>query len=467
MAIYNSYSNHYYPSYRASSKTNDTDNVTQIVTKPIDTVENIVNSTVDSFIPESVDEETKKSHKNAIRVGSTVLVLSAFVALLNPKFSSKLISKMKASAEKYQNKAKNSNSVMGKFYKFMEKFQSEGSKILDFSNNINSVKDDFFKQLCSKTKGSKKCHDAITNAFDKLGKQTVYKKYTSALKSLDTLDATILKHKSKLSAEEQKQVEILFEQIKKQREYFGKSKITERLKTQEDLMSELQDNITEHTKGYFKGIGDNIKKPGELKKHLNDNMYFWAERMLAKTKNDLMSKGGSTVDDLISARDTISLSGKSSYTKIANILSPYLNHEEKTVIDNLMTKAAKRLTNANKCECISYFDKKRDLVLGSAPTDIVSGLFLLGIAGTAIGRADDNQEKISKALTKAFPAFAGIGVNLAMASLLYSGIVGMGVGSASGWILSLLGSKIDKTFVSKNNKPQKNNSNQKAETFIA
>ena len=62
-----------------------------IVTKPIDKVENIVNNTVDTFVPESQNEEKKKSHKTAIRVGSTVLVLSAIVALLNPKFSSSLV----------------------------------------------------------------------------------------------------------------------------------------------------------------------------------------------------------------------------------------------------------------------------------------------------------------------------------------------------------------------------------------
>ena len=41
------------------------------------------------------DEEKKKSHKTMIRVGSTVLVLSAIVTLLNPKFSSNLIQKLK------------------------------------------------------------------------------------------------------------------------------------------------------------------------------------------------------------------------------------------------------------------------------------------------------------------------------------------------------------------------------------
>ena len=48
--------------------------------------ENIVNNTVDTFVPEGETEEKKNTRKTAIRVGSTVLVLSAIVALLNNEY---------------------------------------------------------------------------------------------------------------------------------------------------------------------------------------------------------------------------------------------------------------------------------------------------------------------------------------------------------------------------------------------
>ena len=91
----------HYTQFKSNVPLKDTvANGAAVVTKPIEHVEKIVNNTVDSFVPQSQDEETKKSHKTAIKVVSTVLVLSAIIPFLNPKFSSKLIDKMKTSAAK-------------------------------------------------------------------------------------------------------------------------------------------------------------------------------------------------------------------------------------------------------------------------------------------------------------------------------------------------------------------------------
>ena len=106
-----------------------------IVTKPIDKVENIVNTTVDTFVPEPKTEEKKKSHKTAIRVGSTVLVLSAIVALLNPKFSSSLVNKLKTKSTKAANKAKVDDSFWGKWNKAKEKFLTGLTNIIQILNN--------------------------------------------------------------------------------------------------------------------------------------------------------------------------------------------------------------------------------------------------------------------------------------------------------------------------------------------
>ena len=54
--------------------------------KPIETVSKTIENSVDAFVPE--EEKKKKSYKKAITVGSSVLVISGLVALLNPKFSS-------------------------------------------------------------------------------------------------------------------------------------------------------------------------------------------------------------------------------------------------------------------------------------------------------------------------------------------------------------------------------------------
>ena len=112
---YINYSSH--PYFRG-----DVNTAQQIITKPIEKVDKVINNTVDTFIKEPEDEEKKKSHKTAITAGSTVLVLSAIVALLNPKFSGKLINKLKTSSSKAGTNTQTTTSpIIKNFNKVKEK----------------------------------------------------------------------------------------------------------------------------------------------------------------------------------------------------------------------------------------------------------------------------------------------------------------------------------------------------------
>ena len=63
--------------------------------KPIETVQKSIEGTVDILTPIKITEKEKKSNKKAIAVGSSVLVITGLVALLNPKYSSKLVNNLK------------------------------------------------------------------------------------------------------------------------------------------------------------------------------------------------------------------------------------------------------------------------------------------------------------------------------------------------------------------------------------
>ena len=411
---------------------------TDIITKPIDKVEKIVNNTVDTFTPEEQDEEKKKSHKTAIRVGSTVLVLSAVIALLNPKVSGKLVDKMKELSAKYGSKAKNSDNFTGKFYRYTESFLSKGAKVLNFSNNYNSVKDESFKWVCEKAGPLKKAHNAITKWFDKISKRTVFKKYSKAEKSLDILKSAIMEHESKLSESEKATLANLLGELKQRESYLSKTSVASRLKMQETLMGDLEKEVRSKIKSYGKGLlGENKKK------HVSKNMYFWAEEMLKPIKERLNNNSAESINSIIgneNAKNGI-------YNQIFDIIYPHISQEERGVIDNLFKNAAKKLRNAGNNECTKYFDKKRDLVLGSAPTDVLTALIGLGASGVAIGKADNKDDRISKAITVALPAVAGLGVSMGMTAMLFSGLKGMAIGAASGGILSLMGNTINKIFL--------------------
>ena len=419
-----------------------------VITKPIEQVENIVNNTVDTFVPQSQNEETKKSHKTAIKVVSTVLVLSAIIPFLNPKFSSKLINKMKTASAKYKAQGKNSNSIMGKIYRTGEKILYEGAKILNFTNNYNPMKDEGFKWLCNKSKFLKKPHEVITKWFDNISKQTVYRKYMKATESANVLENTILQYAEKLPQNEKAQIKILLEQAKNKGSYFEKTNIGHRLKEQENLMSNLEKDTVQKMKEYALGY----KKDGRWK-HFKNNLSFWAEDIMMPKRNKLEKDG-------IEVVNTLTGNGKEQkgiYNEIFDIISPHIKEEEKSALEGMIKKTSKQLHSANRSECIEYFDKKRDLMLGSAPTDVLTGLIGLGASGIAIGSADNKEDRVSRAVTVAFPAIAGLGVSMGMTAMLYSGIKGMLIGAASSGLLSLTGSTIDKTFIKNNSKKEVKN----------
>ena len=173
--------------------------------KPIETVQKSLESTVEILTPENVSEQKKKSNKKAIAVGSSVFVITGLVALLNPKYSSKFVSKLKTLSESSAKKLEQNkqNYLKSKFHKACQKTLDWGVRTLQFSNNINSAKDIAFTKLCCEKKGfhgvknsttrkilqktdsgftkiMSKAHRGITSWFDKISKKTVFVKYNSA-----------------------------------------------------------------------------------------------------------------------------------------------------------------------------------------------------------------------------------------------------------------------------------------------
>ncbi len=425
-----------------------------IITKPIDKVESIVNNTVDTFVPETQDEEKKKSHKTMIRVGSTVLVLSAFVALLNPKFSSSLVNKLKTKSTNARNQAKVDNSFWGKWNKVKEKFLNGVTNLIQVLNNMNSAKDELFQKLCSKTTFTKKIHQGITKGFDKISRQTIYSKYEKVTRKMNTLDDIMRHYKGRLTPENQKKLEEKLAEIDKVQEYFGKSKIQSRLNTQETLMGNLENDVVSKMKQYKNDVFDG--------KNRKDIFKFWAEEALMPQRNRLESEGTTVIDSLVGDGKEI----KGAYKEVVEMLSPHLKDEELRAFEDTIKKTEKLLRNANHSECVEYFDKKRDLMLGSAPTDVVTALASLAASGIAIGVADSKEDKISRTVSGALPVVAGLGVSTALTALLYSGGKGMALGAASSMILSGLGSAATRAMYPKNKQAmvaENDNKDKKAE----
>ncbi len=466
---YNTYSQYTSPiNFRDGITGNNTP---AIISKPIKTVENAINNTVDTFVKTEEENEHKKSHKTAIAVGSSVLVLSGIVALLNPKFSGKVINKLKMMSHRAGTKAqKNQNDTFkSKFYNSMSKFWKNVGDVFQFTNTLNAGKDIGFKWLCTeeKTFGKvknktarnilKKCdsifrtpmapiHKSITNWFDKVSKHTVQMNYKGAMKKLDAFEDLAKYYKDKLPIDKQRILDQKLREIKTAREYFGDKQITARLKTQEELMSNLESELIPRYKDYAK----ELLKGNNRKKTIKDNMSFWAEDMLMPERNRLEKEGQDVVSAIVG--DIKGTKGK--FNEVADLLTPYLTKDEAILLGKKLQKADKSLHKANFSETVGYFDKKRDLMIGGAPTDILSGLAMVGLSGIAVSTAHSKEERISNAITAGFPAIAGVGTSIALTAMLFSGVKSLVYGAVTGTLFSLMGSGINRLIYPKNNNNQ-------------
>lgn len=448
-------------------------NAPEVIAKPIEKVENVINNTVDTFVKDQQDEEKKKSHKTAIAAGSSVLVLSTLIALLNPRFSGKFLGKLKNLSHKASiNVQKNKDDIFkSKFYKASENFLKKVFDIFQFTNSANASKDLGFKWLCTAEKFNgvenetarkilKTCdsgfrkimtpiHDGITKWFDGISKSTVFHKYKSAKTKMKELDDLIYSYKGKLSPSEQKQLEQKLSELKASQQYFSHNNTLERLAMQEKAMSNLEKDFKNKLfNGYlkqFKGVkseGTFAQKMQHNKQIIKDNMSFWAEDMLMPARNTFEQNGKKAVDELMGNGKDI----RGKYNEIIDLISPHISKEEKNLLDESFKTAKKKLTKANHSECIDYFDKKRDLVLGGAPSDIISGIGMIGLSGIAVGTADTKEDRVSRALTLGFPAVAGIGASMALTAMLFSGVQSIIYGSLASAGLSQLGSIADRTL---------------------
>ena len=443
-------------------------NAPTIISKPIQTVENAINNTVDTFVKTEENNEKKKSHKTAIAVGSSVLVLSGLVALLNPKFSGKVVNKLKMMSHRAGTKAQKNqgDTVKSKFYNSMSKFWKGVGDVFQFTNTLNAGKDIGFKWLCTTEKkfnsvknktarqALQKCdslfrapmapvHKSITNWFDKVSKHTVQMNYKSAMKKLDAFEDLAKYYKDKLPIDKQRILDQKLREIKTAKEYFTDANTMTRLKTQENLMSNLETDLIPRYKQYAGELlhGKNRKKT------IKDNMSFWAEDMLMPERNRLEKEGQEVVSALVG--DIQGTKGK--FNEVADLLTPYLTKDEAILLCKKLKNADKSLHKANFSETVGYFDKKRDLMIGGAPTDILSGLAMVGLSGIAVSTAHSKEERISNAITAGFPAVAGVGTSIALTAMLFSGVKSLIYGSVTGVLFSLMGSGINRLIYPKNN----------------
>lgn len=146
--------------------------------------------------------------------------------------------------------------------------------------------------------------------------------------------------------------------------------------------------------------------------------------------------------------DISTITDKSSKGKMQEILTIYKNllgresDEYKKLKEAVMT-TSRQIDKSVTMETDQFFDMKRDLVTGSAPTDILSILAGVGAIGIGLQTAENKDQKNSVLLKAGIPALGAIATSLYFSASLVSGGRSMLYGALSGLLISKAGSMLD------------------------
>ena len=132
--------------------------------------------------------------------------------------------------------------------------------------------------------------------------------------------------------------------------------------------------------------------------------------------------------------------------QIQEILAEYKKHlpkEDYEKVKKIAYKATGSLNKSIDTEVDKLFDKVRDLLIGSAPVDVLGVLSSLGVIGLGLAKADNNDERVSASLKYGIPAVGGVVTTLICTLGLVSAGPSLIIGGLSGILINKLGIEVD------------------------
>lgn len=148
-------------------------------------------------------------------------------------------------------------------------------------------------------------------------------------------------------------------------------------------------------------------------------------------------------DRLDKAKELIATNKTGKLDEILDIYK-HLQPDDYEKIEKQAIHFVKSMDKSINIEAEQFFEKVRDLQIGSAPTDALSILASAAMIGVGLAKAKDNDQRISVTLKAGIPVIGAVATSLYCTARLVSGGKAMGVGLVSGWILNRLGELADK-----------------------
>ncbi len=393
-------------------------------------------------------KRSEKGKKVGIIIAAVSLAAAAGVFAFTkgvPKGTYKQLQKWVEKLEKSINfkELKGEDSSVLKFYNYiLEKMKAFAEKSQSI-NNVTSIKDLMFKNIMGVTKPTRKIHNGITVLFEKFARNTVNRAYSKADKRFNKL----FKSLAKPPANPNKMIEIngvssssgeWYKLMQKKLALaesrltggFGENARLSRYKMMKDADIHLEQKVADKCLNGVKNP-KNIKENIRLLKESPVSREFVAEDILANDK-------AAIIDSVMEHRNSLD------FKEILDICKAIYPAKEFGKINSKVTKSLKTLDNAINTETNLFFDKLRDLSIGSAPTDVLTVLASVGGVGVGLTKADNKDERISAMLKYGIPVVGSVGVSLLMTVGLISGFKALAGGLVSGFVINRVGEITDK-----------------------
>lgn len=242
---------------------------------------------------------------------------------------------------------------------------------------------------------------------------------------------------------------------------FMKTKIYEvspKLKLDDDesrvCIKDILKNIEDYKNCKHKGENDDRAKVAEKIKQNIEKF-----KNLLNSSTDYKDSGiEEKLDEIIA---TLVNDKKGQLQEVMSLIAPIYKHSELNKNTNLFKvfnekvfdsfegrahKITKGINKATELESEDLHEKCAEFAVGSAPSDLVSFLLPVGVAGYAISRGKNKDERVSATLTAGIPILGSIGTMMYGTVRMFTGAKNIGFGLGTGLILGILGNTCDKLY---------------------
>lgn len=210
--------------------------------------------------------------------------------------------------------------------------------------------------------------------------------------------------------------------------------------------NEILNNLRNNLSSYKKLSGkDEVVQRIELNKEIIRNLKDLSSNFSKMSgKFDYSSDAVKSISSYVAeVEEIISKSSKGELQEILTLYKSILPRNEYLKLKSKVHSAIKSLDKSIDIETVQYFDKARDLKLGSAPTDVLSILGTVATVGYYLNKAETNDDKYSVSLKYGIPAIGAIATSLYSTARLVSGGKAMLLGLLSGWVMNKAGVVVD------------------------